>query len=313
MHRSFRSGFTLVELLVVIAIIGVLIALLLPAVQAAREAARRMQCSNNLKQLVLAIANYEDSLRILPTGRMGCDCNTNLPAHGCGTRPSSTRPGTSGFVMLLPQLEQQPLYDQLGFEKGAVAPATGCASVTNDTAGWNTGISHLFSLQPKFIVCPSNFTKKTSAGNWGIGSYALNHGTLGPTKGTDQNAKHLNTGVFMYRSEIKLKDVTDGLSNTMFVGEVAQGDHPHNQNQWMVALRHVDSLRSTENALNTRPQKGLVLNLYGLQVNGAFSSRHPGGALFAYGDGHVQFIGDNINMTAYQAMSTRAGGETDQP
>lgn len=88
---QIRSAFTLVELLVVIAIIGVLVALLLPAVQAAREAARRAQCTNNLKQLALAVNTYDDSVRLYPTGRMGCDCWTG---DVCGSRPSSTRPGT---------------------------------------------------------------------------------------------------------------------------------------------------------------------------------------------------------------------------
>src|SRR5436190_11975602 len=127
--RGTPRGFTLVELLVVIAIIGVLVALLLPAVQAAREAARRAQCTNNLKQIALATHTYVDSLMVYPTGRLGCDCWTD---DVCGTRPSSTRPGTSGFVLLLPQLEQQVLYEKLGFQKGAVAPATGCAGVTDD-------------------------------------------------------------------------------------------------------------------------------------------------------------------------------------
>lgn len=306
-----RRGFTLVELLVVIAIIGVLVALLLPAVQAAREAARRAQCTNNLKQLVLAVANYEDNLKIYPTGRMGCDCWTG---DVCGTRPSSTRPGTSGFVLILPQMEQMTLYEKLGFQKGAVAPATGCAGVTDDTAGWKTPIAQYLSERPKFVVCPSNNTKTHSAGGWGIGSYAFNHGTRGASLGTDQsNLKHYNTGVFMYRTEIKPRDVTDGLANTFFIGEVAGGDNPNNSNQWMIGSRHTDSLRATENPLNTPISAPIFLDLYNLKVNGAFSSKHPGGGLFAFGDGHVQFISDNINLATYRALSTRAGGEAEQP
>jgi len=308
--RPTRRGFTLVELLVVIAIIGVLVALLLPAVQAAREAARRAQCTNNLKQWALAVSTYEDSLKIYPTGRMGCDCWTG---DVCGNRPSSTRPGTSAFVLLLPQMEQQAMYDQLGFQKGAVAPATGCAGVTDDTAGWSTGITHLLASQPKAVVCPSNTAKKIS-GSWGVGSYAFNHGTRGASLGTDQDdLKHYNTGVFMYRTPIKPRDVTDGLANTIYLGEVVNGHDPNNSNRWMIGSRHTDSLRATENPLNTPISAPIFLDLYDLKVNGAFSSKHPRGALFAFGDGHVQFIGDNINLTLYRALSTRAGGETAQP
>lgn len=214
---SHRQGFTLVELLVVIAIIGVLVSLMLPAVQAAREAARRTQCANNLKQWALAVANYENTLKIYPTGRMGCDCWT---ADVCGTRPSSTRPGTSGFVLLLPQMEQTSVYDRLGFQKGAVAPATGCAGVTDDTAGWNTGITDLLSFLPKSVVCPSNTAKKLS-GSWGVGSYAFNHGRNGASLGMDQkDLKHYNSGVFMYRTEINARNVTDGLSNTFFLATI---------------------------------------------------------------------------------------------
>jgi prepilin-type N-terminal cleavage/methylation domain-containing protein len=306
-----RPGFTLVELLVVIAIIGVLVALLLPAVQAAREAARRAQCTNNIRQWALAVNTYEDSLKTYPTGRMGCDCWTG---DVCGTRPSSTRPGTSAFVLLLPQMEQQSLYDQLGFQKGAIAPVTGCAGVTDDTAGWSTGISQLFSYRPKSVVCPTNTAKKLSGGNWGVGSYAFNHGTYGASAGTDQvNLKHYNTGVFMYRTPIKPRDVSDGLANTFFIGEVADGHNPNNSNQWMIGSRHTDSLRATENPLNTPISAPIFLDLYGLKVNGAFSSKHPRGALFAFGDGHVQYLSDNINLTTYRALSTRNGGETAQP
>lgn len=137
MHRSLRrAGFTLVELLVVIAIIGVLVALLLPAVQAAREAARRTSCNNNLRQLGIALQNYVDFAKTFPTGRLGCDGNTSA-AQDCAPFAASRRPGTSAFALLLPQMEQLNLYNQIGFQKGAVEPVT-AVSETQDTAGWRT-------------------------------------------------------------------------------------------------------------------------------------------------------------------------------
>ena len=120
MRSNQRTGFTLVELLVVIAIIGILIALLLPAVQAAREAARRMQCVNNLKQHTLGIANFEVAKGTLPPGRLGCDGSSGDPfGFGCDEfSPSSVGySGISMFAMILPQLELQSLYDGLGVGK----------------------------------------------------------------------------------------------------------------------------------------------------------------------------------------------------
>jgi prepilin-type N-terminal cleavage/methylation domain-containing protein/prepilin-type processing-associated H-X9-DG protein len=311
-ERRVRAGFTLVELLVVIAIIGILVALLLPAVQAAREAARRSQCTNNQKQLAIALQNYVDVYRTLPPGRLGCDCNTSA-ADGCGTRPSSTRPGTSGFGLLLPQIELQTLYDQIGWQKGAVAPATGCAGVTNDTAGWQTAaVTAAIRTRPKVMVCPSDNSEKfhRNASDWATGNYALVHGTQGPSLGTSQAMKHNNTGSFMYLRTIRLAEITDGTSQTMFLGEVTEAHTDESSNRWLVGSRHLDSLRSTENPINTKPGTGIVLNLYGYRTSGQFSSRHPRGALFAFGDGHVQFVSDNINLTIYRSLSTRAGGET---
>jgi prepilin-type N-terminal cleavage/methylation domain-containing protein/prepilin-type processing-associated H-X9-DG protein len=305
-RRFISAGFTLVELLVVIAIIGILVALLLPAVQAAREAARRAQCTNNLKQIVLAIANYESTSKTYPPGRMGCDCWTG---NVCGNRPDSTRPGTSGFVMILPQMELQGLYDSFNdFQLGAVYPATGCGG-TADTAGWNTGIAQYLLVRPKAYVCPSD-TSEPNRGSAATGSYALVHGSRGPTNGIDQMlVKHYNTGVFNYRTVYRTSDVTDGLSNTMFAGEVIEAHTADSSNRWLVGSRHTDSLRSTDNPLNTPPSTGVVVTLYGNRVNGAFASRHPNGAMFAFGDGHVNFFSENIDLTVYRALSTRAEGE----
>lgn len=308
-RSSRRSAFTLVELLVVIAIIGVLVALLLPAVQAAREAARRTQCTNQVKQVVLAMHNYFDTLQKLPPGRMGCDCWT---ADVCGSRPDSTRPGTSGFAMILPQLEQQSLYDQFGWNLGSVAPATGCGG-TADTAGWNTAaVTAAMAVRPKVFVCPSDTSLPIRTGTThATGSYALVHGSRGPSRGTDQNMKHYNNGSFMYRTEIRFADVTDGLSNTMFVGEVIEGDTARSSNRWMIAGRHVDSLRTTENPLNTKPGQGILNSgVSGSQENGAFASRHPQGGNFGFGDGSVKFINQNIALAVYQGLSTRNGGES---
>jgi prepilin-type N-terminal cleavage/methylation domain-containing protein/prepilin-type processing-associated H-X9-DG protein len=308
MERFRRGGFTLVELLVVIAIIGILVSLTLPAVQAARESARRAECVNNLKQIGLALHNYHDTIGLLPPGRMGCDCWT---ADVCGDRPCSTRPGTSGMAMILPQLEQQNLFDALGWDKGSVLPATGCAGLTNDTAGWNTGKSQYLAARPKVMVCPSDVSDPIGHDKvFATGSYAFMHGTNGPSHGTDQvKLKHYNTGSFMYRTKVRFKDVDDGLSNTIFAGEVIATDTLESSNRWLVGYRHTDCLRSTENPINTKPGKGIVLNLYGYKANGAFGSKHPNGANFLYGDGSVAYMVDNVDLKTYRALATRKGRE----
>ncbi|HEY1066419.1 MAG TPA: DUF1559 domain-containing protein, partial [Pirellulales bacterium] len=119
---GLRRGFTLIELLVVITIIAILIALLLPAVQAIRAAARQAQCQNNLKQIGIALANYETIRKCYPPGRMGCDGITSGP---CAGNTNQQRTGTSAFPMLLPQLEMQPLFDQLKFMNGGLFPTDG--------------------------------------------------------------------------------------------------------------------------------------------------------------------------------------------
>jgi prepilin-type N-terminal cleavage/methylation domain-containing protein/prepilin-type processing-associated H-X9-DG protein len=300
-----RNGFTLVELLVVIAIIGILVALLLPAVQAAREAARRMQCTNNQKQILLAIHNYENQLGLYPPGRMGCDC---WDADVCKGNTDAQRPGTSAFAMLLPFVEQQTLYDAYGWQKGAVYPAN-CYDNTED--GWNVGLAEFLRARPPVYVCPSDDAKKLKDGSTtaATGSYAACHGSNGPPNIDQVRNKHYNTGMFLYRTELSVKDVKDGTSTTFFIGEVVEGHTPNSSNVWLIGSRHTDTLRSTENPLNTRPGTGITTNLYNTQVNGAFGSRHAGGALFGFGDGHVQFISDNISLPLYKALSTRAGGE----
>ncbi len=310
--NAARRGFTLVELLVVIAIIGILIGLLLPAVQSVREAARRMQCSNNLKQICLGFANYEVLHGKYPPGRMGCDC---WLSDVCAGNKTYQRPGTSGFVMILPQVELQSLYDALGFEKGAVYP-TGGSCDDGSGAGWNVGLEDALRQRPAVFACPSDTIPVLNSANRGVGSYAMVQGSQGPSYGIDQRrVKHYNNGMFCYRTVRKESDVRDGTSHTMFVGETVAGDTPESSNVWMVGSRHLSSLRSTDNPLNTPPGEGVIVMgsggpLYGVRVNGAFASRHSGGANFGFGDGHVGFLSENIDLATYRALSTRDGGET---
>jgi len=298
-----RNAFTLVELLVVIAIIGILIALLLPAVQAAREAARRMECANHLKQIALALGGYEGAYKVYPPGRMGWDLYDE---------PGVTavqRVGTSGLVMILPQLELQTLYDMFDFSSG---PWT-------YTSIWLQTNAAAIAERPNVYVCPSDDSEPISDEpevgpaypTYGhpvaTGSYALVVGTYGASKA--YSVKYANTGVFFYVETMKVNDITDGLSKTMFVGEVVEGHTQNSSNIWSRGLREMDTLRSTANPLNTWPGEPTYFTEYGLMVNGAFASRHPGGANFAFGDGHVEFLDENIAWDVYQALSTRAGSE----
>jgi prepilin-type N-terminal cleavage/methylation domain-containing protein/prepilin-type processing-associated H-X9-DG protein len=303
-----RQGFTLVELLVVIAIIGILIALLLPAVQAAREAARRMQCSANEKNIALALAAYENTHGTFPPSRVGCDGSPRC-TH------TYQRVGTSGLVTILPHLEQQAVYDMFDFTIGPWYPAVfGMA--------WFPTNKDAIAQRPPVYVCPSDEsppysekTKNTGGIDYGVtrvavGSYALVAGTIGASEGgpTDQ-MKYRNTGTFFNLYPVKLREVTDGLSKTMFVGEVVESYTDDSSNRWSISARELDVHRSTANPLNTPPRQGDTFTTNGITPNGAFASRHPGGANFSFGDGHVQFLDDNIDFRLYRAMSTRAGEE----
>ncbi len=312
MRGPARRGFTLVELLVVIAIIGVLVALLLPAVQAAREAARRSQCSNNLKQLGLAFQNYESAKRELPPGRLGCDGSG--PADLCGTQTNATRAGQSAFVPLLPYLEQASLLALYDPEL-PVWPRT--------VAWWTPNNLQLIEARPGVMVCPSDLAEPYSenplvdpgvsvyslpeGARAAVGSYALVNGTIGV--GVAGDSKFAATGLFYYVVGHKFSHVTDGLSNTMLVGEVVDGHTQNSSNIWTRAIRFMDNQRNTSNPLNTWPGDPIVTTQYGLRVNGAFASRHAAGCQFVFGDGRVAFLQEGIDQLIYEALSTRAGDE----
>jgi prepilin-type N-terminal cleavage/methylation domain-containing protein/prepilin-type processing-associated H-X9-DG protein len=341
---ALRSAFTLVELLVVIAIIGILIALLLPAIQAAREAARRSQCVNNLKQMGLGIEGYEGSNKKFPPGRKGCDgiSNPGTPAEEeamnrhpnprmpnyvvnncvkCNGDPGSSRLGYSTFVFILPFMEMKGLYDSFDL------PNLWVTTVTMPTTSRN-GIA--VANRPAEVVCPSdpNLPQTQLEGDvldnsgWGAtGSYAVCGGSIGPSPTFPNNSwqnKINNDGPFIYKKQYVRKDIVDGLTHTFFIGEGRDG-----LMKWTAAQRF-STIRTTSNAVNyyVPPHDTLVSppqtifvdhpqNPPGITNNytGAFGSFHKGGANFCFGDGHVTYITDTIGMDLYRSLSTRANKE----
>ncbi len=319
MNRSWsrtHQGFTLVELLVVIAIIGVLVALLLPAVQAAREAARRAQCLNNARQIGLAMISYESARRELPAGRYLCGPESAAVSDGLC---NNERVSLSGFWTILPYMEQQALFDRVDLSKPSeifrFSPET-------DTfhGAWISKAENqeLVAFQLDAQRCPSDdgdpFRQSAKRHyDMATGSYAMVHGTNGPSLGFDKQVKWFNTGPFVYKLRRELQQVLDGLSRTMFVGEASGGHTSQGRNRWMHAVRHFDSLRTTEFALNTPfdYELGAWAQADGTLMNGAFRSRHPGGANFVFGDVHGEYISDEIDLQVYRAMSTIDGNPND--
>ncbi|MEX0641138.1 MAG: DUF1559 domain-containing protein, partial [Pirellulales bacterium] len=222
--RPTTPGFTLVELLVVIAIIGILVALLLPAVQAAREAARRAQCTNNLKQVGIALLNYEGVKRVFPAGRHGCDVADTTRVCGCSGEPVK-EDGASAFVELLPFMEENTLYDLVHYDRGGLWSYEQAYEIFfPDADRKKVATTRLASM-----VCPSSTAAPTCDTCTGpgdqdkegsTGSYATVQGTLNinsapiPPNTKSGNNRCMNTGLFVYKLKRKLKKITDGTSKT---------------------------------------------------------------------------------------------------
>jgi prepilin-type N-terminal cleavage/methylation domain-containing protein len=297
-----RRGFTLVELLVVIAIIGVLVALLLPAVQAAREAARRSQCSNNLKQLSLALHNYEGTHLTLPPS--GIDSNQ-----------------MSWTVLLLPFFEQQALYDQFNFNKGS----------------WNSfnRITLVQGIRLKAIICPDLTTKADSYSIFvstpdestvsALHYYAV-LGPNGPTaaganqpylvQGVDQGFGFCaSQGAFgqgrwdgsnVIPTNNPLRTFTDGTSNTLMLGEMAWPKYLY----WRPWTRGYYSDTRGTLLYASKNVKNPINSKFSDPWNDAsFGSLHPGGAMFSRADASIGFVRQNIDMISYRALASRDGGE----
>jgi prepilin-type N-terminal cleavage/methylation domain-containing protein/prepilin-type processing-associated H-X9-DG protein len=321
-----RHGFTLVELLVVIAIIGVLVALLLPAVQAVRESARRTQCINNLKQHGLALVNYELAKKYYPAGRHGCfrpyfSNETVGLAAGCSLDGSPNaqlkEDGASLFVELLPYLEQTELYGMVHYERGGLhnesTPALSAAGAADPDR------AKVMTAQLSVMKCPSSSVASPTAVapgpiNAAVGSYAGVEGTKMWVRDGAAIGYFLNNGMFVFKYKRKFKQVTDGTSSTIAIGEVVSEDTDNGYNVWSYAFRDGSAQRSTANAINTpvgTPNFSPASDCTYAPTcwNAAFGSNHGGGSLFAFVDGHVEFLNEDMSTVIYKAMSTYAGGE----
>ena len=306
MSKNAQRGFTLVELLVVIAIIGVLVGLLLPAVQAAREAARRMQCSNNMKQLGLGFHNYHDTMGGFPMG--------GLPLGGyfMGWAPR-----------LFPYMEQGTRVDAMStFDPN---PFVRLQPYRNDTAPHN-GSNAIWGNVP-FLACPSS---PLADGSPDITSYAWTskqgalhyRGCNGPiehvTNSTDAIGNQwANTGVLYPESRTKFRDITDGTSNTLLLGEssssqgwsssIKKGWGGINSWTWGYYYYGGTTRRLTlDNKILQFP-----INYRGSFASNStpFTSEHTGGIQSLLCDGSVRFISDSIDMNTFKSVTTRARGE----
>jgi prepilin-type N-terminal cleavage/methylation domain-containing protein len=295
-----RSAFTIIELLLVVTVIGILIALLVPAVQAAREAARRASCQNNLRQLALAASGFHADHGRFPPGQCG-------GKYGFG--PDSCC--WSWLARLLPYLEEKSLFGQADVprqtlrQSGIAAAQVAVFLCPSDPTSWLGPRSDAGNLEG-FAVGQTNY-KGVSGANWGAdGSQNLdNIGTLWPNPGTNGSWDGLESGDgIMWRSDIlrpvAAQHVRDGLSQTFLIGE----DLPK-KNRWC-------SWPYANNAYGTCaiPPNFTWHDPNWWPNTHSFRSAHPGGLNFAVADGSVHFIEEGIALAVYRALATRAGEET---
>ncbi len=302
-----KRGFTLIELLVVIAIIAILLALLLPAVQQVREAARRTQCKNNLKQIALGLHNYESSYGVFPPGGV-----TRIPVSNCNMQGSSRTTAMAPWtVLLLPFLEQSNRYQRFNFSE--VFNAT-----FNDPALASFWMSPNFAEQiernPSY-ECPSDPNSGGQFAN--LNYFGVQGGGTPACYNSDpmfqDRVFHFN-GMFHNNSRVRIADVTDGTSNVFMVGEtrylsLAFG-YPAGALTWASALRPdgnaqiASVLAGAVEPINSADVNPARENTFAYQSR-MFGSHHTGGCHFAYVDGSVRFLNESADLNVYQQTAIR--------
>jgi prepilin-type N-terminal cleavage/methylation domain-containing protein len=326
MTRILRrfGGFTLVELLVVIAIIGALVALLLPAVQAAREAARRTKCTNNLRQLALACHNHHDVTGTLPRNGNSVDPVALQNSHGNGTGCCNQNVATwSWIARTLPYFEQKSLFDTANIP----------ISVLNSNPQGQTAIATVMPM----LNCPSDAAPRTrtnsanlnglrsavtnykgvSGANWGADFYPTESSFATPYSNSSVdgsfNGLEKGDGLFwradMRKGTMRLAEIGDGTSNTFMIGE----DVPEmiRWNEWAHPNGANGTCAIPPNVAITVGDPNLGPAGFGnWPTRYSFRSRHPNGLHFALADASVRFVANNVPLLVYRQMATRGGGET---
>ncbi len=330
--RKFRCGFTLIELLVVIAIIAILIALLLPAVQQAREAARRSQCKNNLKQIGLALHNYHDNHQVFPPGLVMTNAVSNAQLDVAAEANNTTTTGnhgTSWIVQILPQLDAAPLFDNWDFTQ----------NVRGNLDQANKDLSVLYCPTRRTTVDDSRLLvidNQSKGGNDYAGCIGINNafvdGSAGAahlvqTKTGGSEARRFNVldhtrGILYQWSSVSIPQIKDGASTTILVGEVLRlagtTGATWSNDGWAVggqstlmsmnALVYASTQSFNDDPGNCGINCALTTGAGGFEGAG---SDHSGGAHFCMADGSVKFLSEKLNATVQEALGTMSGGESD--
>jgi prepilin-type N-terminal cleavage/methylation domain-containing protein len=300
-----QRGFTLIELLVVIAIIAILVALLLPAVQQVREAARKSQCQNHLSQIAVALANYEMAFEVLPPGVVNptgpirseakppeaatapdADAAAQAPDSGAAAAFPPEYYHVGWIVQILPQLDERNAYRKFNFQQSVYASRN----------------AEVRAYRIETLLCPSS-------PHWNHSGVAeTNYAGCHHDGETPINSD--NNGVLFLNSRVSFEEITDGCSHTILVGEkLIEGD----------VLGWVSGTRATLRNAGERPNQRLAAARVAPgaaetavrppEEVGGFSSFHPGGVLFAFGDGAVRFLSENIDPLFFTRLANRADGE----